>query len=689
MSLSLAVSVPYTWSSDKKVYADYHGVRTTRELNAGFNLWQYASLTTGTANGPKSLAYNPDIILETGRHDIAAANYPVVDMQSQFDPAYLEYQILSAKAAGIDGFWIEWGYIDHPSNTLLKTMQPIAAKYDFEIGVNWCDAWLFTQTWVTSSRPEITTREDKLQYFKECLQYLIDDVFTGPTAPRVNGMPVFYLFGGGILPEELQWIENQEYNLPEGTAFPAILRRISPPGRITGGNYVPGSPLAAASAWSATGIIPAAWMPERLRPGTPTSAFPTYDYYALGADAAAYLGGFNTEIWSDPAVQVKSGFAAPGMDNIGCGGWSDADARFYIIPRNNGDTYRGMWQYNVDNRDKLHMVYIASWSDYTEGHEIEPTVQNGDRELRTTLQYAAQFKEISGIDESGISLPPGLFEQRKRLEFLATFGINTTALNGKLDEVALSIAAGSYAAASASLNQAIAEIDAIETQVTRTDFTVPSSALKIAGSYTSPSAGEYELDGSRFGIGLPADAWATLTDDNYTAYLNFEYFDSGRTDINIAQKRRDGLPTDYNIAARIKQDNKQAWRKVRIQLYPRNMLLNGTEWGSQQTDISFYGRTRIRNISFEFSTYEYDDGGATSIMPDAMEDDERVGKTNSPALGELENIKRLTVYNPAGERLFTAATLSELNSLLGSLRNCLSIIVAETADKVYTYKQKH
>ena len=43
------------------------------------------------------------------------------------------------------------------------------------------------------------------------------------------------------------------------------------------------------------------------------------------------------------------------------------------------------------------MMFIASWSDYTEGHEIEPTIENGDRELRTTLKYAAEFKDEQAI----------------------------------------------------------------------------------------------------------------------------------------------------------------------------------------------------------------------------------------------------------------------------------------------------
>lgn len=99
-------------------------------------------------------------------------------MQSNLDPDLIEYQILSAKAAGIDGFFIEWGFMPHENDNLLKAMQPIAAKYGFEIGVNWCDGWLYYD-WITKIYPDIKTRADKTKYMEKCFKYLADNVFTG------------------------------------------------------------------------------------------------------------------------------------------------------------------------------------------------------------------------------------------------------------------------------------------------------------------------------------------------------------------------------------------------------------------------------------------------------------------------------------------------------------------------------
>ena len=39
------------------------------------------------------------------------------------------------------------------TDILLREMQKVAAKYDFEIGVNWCDGWLYYD-WITKLYPE-------------------------------------------------------------------------------------------------------------------------------------------------------------------------------------------------------------------------------------------------------------------------------------------------------------------------------------------------------------------------------------------------------------------------------------------------------------------------------------------------------------------------------------------------------
>ena len=97
----------------KKIYADYHGVRYTRAHDGKLGRWEMHAETAKSKTGRKTLCYNADFMDAAGRHDIAAAAYPQAGMQSNLDPGYIEYQLLSAKAAGIGALvavclWAFW-----------------------------------------------------------------------------------------------------------------------------------------------------------------------------------------------------------------------------------------------------------------------------------------------------------------------------------------------------------------------------------------------------------------------------------------------------------------------------------------------------------------------------------------------------------------------------------------------------
>ena len=103
-------------------------MRYTRQHDGKLGRWEMYANTEKSSTGRKSLCYNADLIDSEGRHEIAAMAYPQVGMQSNLDPDYIEYQILSAKAAKIDGFFIEWGFKPHENDILLREMQKVAAK---------------------------------------------------------------------------------------------------------------------------------------------------------------------------------------------------------------------------------------------------------------------------------------------------------------------------------------------------------------------------------------------------------------------------------------------------------------------------------------------------------------------------------------------------------------------------------
>lgn len=642
----------------KKVYADYHGIRRTRLNDGDFGEWKYFSQLTNNSTGVKQITYNPDIILPNGRHDIAAVNYPMVGMQSQYDPDYIEYQILSAKSAGIDGFFVEWGYIAHSSNTLLKKIQEVARKYSFEIGVNICDGWLMNKNWHPG------TREEKLQYFKTCMQYLIDSVFTGPTAPIVNGKPVFYLFHDGFTESEFNTIRNHAYTYPEnypiksGNKFPQVIMRTTLSPTLVGNTYTPKSPISQAGTWiNNNRVVPTSWIPERIRNAGTT--YPGFNRYATTDDCLKYLKAFADNVWRMGYIPT-SGFVTPGMNNYGCAGWSSSGSLF-IIPRNDGDNYRQLWNYNVQNKNSLNMVYIASWSDYTEGHEIEPTVENGFRELNTTLEYATQFKGGTTYDVSGISQSYDLFLLRKQARFFEQCGIGMETQKAVLDQIARKINEKNYTEASTLISQTKNEFSTINENILKETHLVENSQITITG--TQDAENNYILSGSRTGIKINNDELkAKLASNYYEGYLIYEYWDDtwGRNTNIVSATDREPTAT-FKFIGQVKDKGLKQWMPAKIKLFKENVKYGG-EPG--QSDISFYGdasqSSKIRNVSFEFTIYTAQNTHVESVIQNKIKAQCKNGILSIYMNGQSATNTLLRIYNMSGQPVYSGKITEDI-----------------------------
>jgi len=602
--LNLYLFVSLSIFSQKKVYADFHGTRFTREVEGEFGEWKYAQKLTNNTCAP-DLTYNPDLILN-GRHDIAAVDYPLVGMQSQYDPDYMEYTILSAKAAGIDGFFIEWGFKDHKSQNLLLKYLPVARKYNFEIGVILCDGWLMSKTWITNVRPEISTDAQKVEYFKECMQFLIDSVYTGPTAPIVSGRPVMYLFHDGFTSAQFKEIQDAAYIYPKEyisnteTKFPQVIMRTLLSPTMVKGVYTPNSPTEQESTWIQTNkVIPTSWIPERIRSGSPCEK---WNIYATQDDCLAFLQQFADHVWT-ANMGFASGWANPGMDNYGCGGWSSTSKLSYIS-RNDGETYKSMWELDVKYKNELDMVYIGSWCDYTEGHEIEPTVNNGFRELYTTLKYASLFKEKTSYDDSGVELPLKLFKYRKAGALYQKCGLNCENLNEVLNEVAYSISKAKYAEAIQLFQNAQGLIDILDAQIEKTTYHIDASDYSVYGTLNNDKA--YMLSsGSRTSITLNSGIVDLLQSNYYEGFINFDYYDAttwgGKLSIVTGTDREPS--STFKYAAQITHKGDGQWKSGTVQLYKGNIKYRCQAGNS---DISFYDTSSegfIKNMSFDFTVY--------------------------------------------------------------------------------------
>lgn len=582
----------------KKIYADYHSPRYTREHDGALGVWQLDSAAADSKAEQTRFTYNADLLDENGHHQLASMFYPLVGMQSQLDPDYNEYQILLAKTAHIDGFFVEWGSLDHSSQLQLEALTKVAVNYGFQIGINWCDAWSF--------KPG-TGNPAGLQ---RAARYLLDDVYTRPTAVLRDGRPLILLFGGGMDAGQFSLLRSELASSRIGKPEPLFVRRAPISGKLEGGKV---RYSLAATEWHQIrngqslmdGVF--GWIPTRVRAAASDGSglHRQWDVYAEKEDVTGYLDALHGSFENDAvANKLRIGTVTPGFDNRGSAGWGTT---LSYIPREEGETYRTMWEYEVSRREHTDIVYIASWNDYSEGHQIEPTIQDQGREMATTEQYAARWKGIPS-DSSGLAYPGRLFSLRQAARYYAAAGFDVRELQAELDEAGQAISGGQYNAAEACLVQAERLIGRMELQTERGTLTVvmPSHQATVRsvtteGSHAGPA---YELAQGLY-IALDDELADLLNGNPFQARFTFEYEDSGNGSLKVTtdttRPPNTATKGNYSVVAEIKKTGTNEWKKATFPLYKTNSVFRHRL--AQQSDIAISGAGRVRGLSLEVEWY--------------------------------------------------------------------------------------
>lgn len=425
-------------TTEKKIFAEYHNPRYTRELDGELGNWAYTNESKRSKAVIKRYNYNADLIDSNGRNQLASVNYPIIGMQSQNDPDYIEYQILLAKLAYIDGFMTDFRHIDDREGVnQLELLRKIAKRYDFEIGVDWCDAQIFYS--LKKIRPELDSRDKQIKYCRNIFQYLLEKIYADETGANINGHPVILLFGDGFTFEEYARLkrESSGFTDKEPWYFRRTVMECSYDGRTVTYKFDENHEyFKEENRQEIAGSF--GWIPFRLRDAV-ADGKPYWDIYATPEDCLAYLETLRSHVHENrDCYQAWISIAAPGMDQRGCAAWGRSIS---CLERGHGEIYRDMWEYNVAHRDGTDAVFIASWNDFNEGHEIEPTLENGYRELELTAQYGTQFKGIEQKTRSeDFRLPKYLFKLRKSAAKLKAIGYDVSAQQEELDTAARLIA---------------------------------------------------------------------------------------------------------------------------------------------------------------------------------------------------------------------------------------------------------
>lgn len=560
-------------SVKKKVYADYHGPRCTREHDGCVAQWKYWGTAQKSKAQNRSANHNADCIEKDGLNDLAALSYPLVGMQSQRDDDYIEYQILTAKLAHIDGFFVEWGFREHESNAEMLQMMTMAQKLDFEIGINWCDAWHF-YPWIEAFHKDATTREKKTLLFEENVQYLLDHLFSTGVGAKVDGHPLIFLFGGGLTIPEFQQVKNQTYHLPDGVKSPYFLVRAPIVGAVQGEDV---TYQLEKSGWTEVSDGIFGWIPTRVRNGIATEQYSSWDRYATTEDSVNYLNALR-DAMQETNSKVHVGCVNPAMDNRACASWNKHDLS--CILRDSGKNYQQMWQNHLEHPDDADIVYIVSWNDYTESHQIEPTVTDGYREVETTRTCAAQWKGLADAgDSADFLLPLALFHLRKRVKRLQKAGADTDVYEQAMDQIAQEISKRNLGAARLFLTGLEKLLETPERQLRKKEFFLTQAAgdLQVADDAITICS-EESLD--------CMSGWA------YDSYLSFSYLDDTDGSFRICH--------DGQELCDIKMDGTGTWKQAKIALFQENLPAI-----QEDPVLNIQGDVQIKDVSFFISAYKF------------------------------------------------------------------------------------
>lgn len=354
-----------------KVIAHYvqwfkHRVERKKKI---FDHWQWH----GTADDPLAKKHYPENIRkDTGLRDIASAYSPLIGPYDSLDDEVIEYHILTAKAAGIEGFVVDWYGPNNSINEALKKLFDIALKYDFKVGVCYEEKITFPVYQYPKDRQEAVGLA--IKNFK----YIIDTYGHYKNYLTYNGSPVILMFlGDGIWKGFGQKVfRNNELN--------QIIEYLNKYGWV--------------------------FIREHLNKGVKNlkAGFAWVGDEAYNEWFYQSAGDFKDQGWLDLVI----GAVNPGFDDTGVWGWGGGPR---VTSRNNGKLYKEYWERIYNNKEHIDMVQIVTWNDFEEGTVIEPTYEDEFFYLDKTEEYISKYNGHK-VNLKDNQLPFELFQLKKYIK---------------------------------------------------------------------------------------------------------------------------------------------------------------------------------------------------------------------------------------------------------------------------------
>jgi hypothetical protein len=355
--------------------------------------------------------FNPDSIDASGERQIASWYYPLIGPYDSCDPAVLEYHVLLMKLAGVDGVIVDWygsaDYLDYGDNNraTVKLFQ-YARRAGLKFSICYED-----QTIQHLIEANFITANNALTHAQQDMLYLQTNFFADAGYLRLKEKPVLLNFGPQHFTASTNWDE-----------IFSVLEPSNQPAFFTEDNRIPAG--SGAFDW------PPMWMSQVPGTGGILSV----------AALRNYLADFDQKAPAWPAF-ISSAF--PRFHDI----YQRADVRNFwgYLGDRQGDTLRETLNRGMTNRSAL--VQIVTWNDFGEGTMVEPTRENGYRDLGIVQESRRQFLEPGfANDTNDLALALRFYQLRQQCQGNATVA-------AKLDQIFTNLVTGQLRAADTALTE--------------------------------------------------------------------------------------------------------------------------------------------------------------------------------------------------------------------------------------------
>jgi hypothetical protein len=301
--------------------------------------------------------FDPEKVKD-GKREVASRFYPQIGPYDSADPDVLEYHVLLMKFSGLQGAIIDWyGYdnvYDYSTNHL-NTLKMISwlRRAGLKFAICYED-----QTLPNLIRFGKTTEADAVPYGRKLIEWMQKNWFSSPNYLRVAGKPALLVFGPQYYkpPQWQQMLQGIDLN---------VFGVMGPHGFDNGG-----------FAWPAP------------KATYEMSQEEMNSFYKRAAGKLFIAGAY---------PRFKDIYGAAGVREP-----------FPEIEDRNGHTFATTLSQALQSGSPV--VQIATWNDWGEGTQIEPSVEHGTRDLE---MLQARLPNPRRYTRADLQLPLRLYKLRK------------------------------------------------------------------------------------------------------------------------------------------------------------------------------------------------------------------------------------------------------------------------------------